>query len=308
MILFKSILGRYVSLLVPILCTCALGLPVSAAAERNDILFESNFETGSIKHHDVSVDGWFVKAIVPDHAAITSSVSRESDNAVRLFIDKDIDYSSLNNSGEDKPRVDLAKLPLKFDYQTDYWAGWSVYLPPDWVDDLDTNFAATMQLKQPIGGSPIISIYIKGGSWQIINRRDASDITWNIETGVKTELYEGPIRDDKGKWVDFVIHFRLCESEGCDGVLKIWKDGKLVVNQFGPNAYKLSGEGGPYFSLNLYKGGWKRKESLVKTREIYFDSIRIGGPRSGYESVAPDGSVTGADSEPKPRPPTLRAD
>ena len=131
MIFSQSYFGRYFSLLIPVVCAGALGSPVSSAAERNNILFESNFEAGTIRHVDQSVDGWHVKAVDPDHAAITSSVSRESGHAVRLFIDKRIDYSSLNRNGHDIPRADLTKWPLKFDYDTDYWVGWSVYLPSD---------------------------------------------------------------------------------------------------------------------------------------------------------------------------------
>jgi hypothetical protein len=305
MIPFKSYFRRYISFLLLVLCAVALWSPISAAAERNDILFESNFETGKIRHVDASPDGWAVKALDPDHAAITSSVSRESDHAVRLFIDKDLDYSVLSKSDKDEPRVDLIKYSLRFDYETDYWVGWSIYIPLSWDNDLTSNRESTMQLKQPIGGSPIISVYINGGSWQIINRRDESDITWNAETGIMTELYRGPSEDDKGKWVDFVIKFRLCESTGCDGEISIWKDGEQIVDVSGPNAYQLSDEGGPFLSLDLYKPGWKRKESLVRTREIFFDAVRIGGPQSDYASVAPDVSGVGNVPPSRPLPPTL---
>jgi hypothetical protein len=309
MALFKLHSGRYVSLLVLTLCAGALGSSDSSAAQRKDILFESNFETGSIKHVSQNVDGWYVKVINPDHAAITSSASRESDNGIRLFIDKDLDYSSVNQNEQDKPRVNLGKTKLKFDYETDYWAGWSVYIPSSWKDDLAANSTTTMQLKQPIGGSPIMEVTVKGGNWVIFNRQDESAVTWNSDTSVITELYKGPTSGDKGKWVDFVVKFRLCESLGCDGEISIWKDGERIVKKTGPNAYRRSEEkGGPFFGLYLYKGGWKRKESLVQTREIFFDAVRIGGPQSDYESVAPYNSGGNFESEPKPLPPTLGSD
>jgi hypothetical protein len=309
MILFKSFFGRYRCLLVPLLCAVALVSAAAVAAERQDILFESNFETGKIRPVDESVDGWGVKTIDPDHAAITASVSRESDHAIRLFIDKNLDYSSLSQTGKDKPRVDLGKWRPKFDYETDYWLGWSVYIPSSWANDLATNPTTTMQLKQPIGGSPIMEVAVKGGNWVITNRRDENAVTWNGDTSIRTELYRGSAGDDKGKWVDFVVKFRLCESAGCDGEISIWKDGKRIVQRDGPNAYRRSEErGGPMLVLDLYKGGWKRKESLVKTREIFFDAVRVGGPNSDYASVAPAGSSRGSDSEPKPLPPTLGAD
>jgi hypothetical protein len=309
MIPFKSYFGRYISLLVLVLCAVALGSPVSTAAERNDILFESNFETGEIAHVDESVDGWHVKAVLPDHATITSSVSRESDHAIRLFIERDLDYSVISSSGKDKPRVDLLKYKLKFDYETNYWVGWSVYIPSDWVDDLSTNWTTIMQIKQPVPGSPIISQSVKGGEWHFHNRRDENDVTWKEGgTGTKTQLYQGPTKDDKGKWVDFVINFRLCVSAGCDGKIRIWKDGEQIVNVSGPNAFQLSENGGPYLVLDLYKSAWKRKESLVRTREIFFDAVRIGGPQSDYASVAPDGLGVGNVPPSRPLPPTLSAD
>jgi hypothetical protein len=164
-----------------------------------------------------------------------------------------------------------------------------------------------MQLKQPIGGPAIIAVIVKGGSWQIVNRRDESDVTWNVDTGIITELYRGPTKDDKGKWVDFVVNFRLCVSADCDGKIRIWKDGEQIVNVSGPNAYQLSDKGGPFLVLDLYKHGWKRKESLVQAREIFFDAVRIGGPQSDYASVAPDGSGVGYVPPTRPLPPMLSA-
>ncbi len=308
MTMLQSAVRRNLFYVIPVMCIGALGAVTALAGDRNDLLFESNFESGEIRPVAENPDGWFVAALSPDHAAITQSAARESDNSIRLFIDKDLDYSSVNGSGADKPRVNLSKYKLKFDYDSDYWIGWSVFIPTIWTDDYETNWTTVMQLKQPIGGSPILSLNIKGDTWEFVNRRDPNNVTYNEGTTDVTVLYRGSTGEDKGRWIDFVVHFRLCETTNCNGVLTIWKNGEEIADRRGRNAYKRSLEdGGPFLTLNLYKSGWKRKASLVDTRELYFDAVRIGGANSDYESVAPDTSFEEDAPVTKPMPPLLGA-
>ena len=278
------------------------------AANRNDIYFRSNFETGAVQNPHDSVDGWGLTVISPDHAKVMTEESRENSYGIRLFIDKSRNYSSVNSSGADKPRVNLGKWSDRFSYNKDYWVGLSIFIPEDWVDDYPENHETLVQIKQPVSGPPILTIRLKGSEWEILNRRDDRSDTFASTTTV-SELFRASTASDKGKWTDFVMHFRLCPNDGCDGRLEIWKDGEKIVNRSGPNAYLLDPEGkGPHLALNLYKGGWKKKPSRVNTRELYFDAIRFGGSSSDYQSVAPTNEEEPPPPEPEPTrplPPTL---
>ena len=63
MIPFKSLFRRYASFLVPVLCASALGSPTSSAAERGELAYKSDFETGAIRSQSSNPDGWLVQTI-----------------------------------------------------------------------------------------------------------------------------------------------------------------------------------------------------------------------------------------------------
>ena len=75
-------------------------------------------------------------------------------------------------------------------------------------------------------------------------------------------------------------------SYGEDGVLQIWKDGELLVDRDGPNAFNDAE--GPYFKMGIYKG-WSNPDTVgdVDSRLLYHDELRIGGPEAVYCDVAP---------------------
>ncbi len=252
----------------------------------SSVYYQSSFETGAVQDRNEPIDGWGVVTIDPAHALVQSEQTREGSNSIKFFIDKSLDYSSVNSSGQDKPRVNLGGTGFRFSYNVDNWVGLSVYIPSGWVDD-PNNPETLVQLKQPVGGSPILAIRMNENEWQIWNRWDDQSDT-DAGTTTLNEVYLASNAADKGKWTDFVLHFRLCPFPNCDGVLQIWKDGVLIVDQIGPNAYLPDPENkGPHLALNLYKFNFKDNPSLVTTRELYFDAIRFGDASSNYNSVAP---------------------
>ena len=84
-----------------------------------------------------------------------------------------------------------------------------------------------------------------------------------------------------------------------DGVLQIWKDGKLVLDRKGPNVYGTIGvDYTPYFKTGIYHPEWhlnderKRaafeKEKPVATRKIvYVTDIKVGGAKATIERCRP---------------------
>jgi len=64
---------------------------------------------------------------------------------------------------------------------------------------------------------------------------------------------------EKGKWTGISYKW----SHKPDGLLEVWKDGKLVVRKTGPNTY--NDEKGPFLKMGIYKPHWKSKPKRSKT-------------------------------------------
>ena len=81
--------------------------------------------------------------------------------------------------------------------------------------------------------------------------------------------------------------FHVKWSHKSDGLLEVWKDGKLVVRKTGPNTY--NDKRGPFLKMGIYKPQWKSKPELSKVtkRVIYFDEVRVGDASASYEDVVP---------------------
>jgi len=84
--------------------------------------------------------------------------------------------------------------------------------------------------------------------WRVGNRWDPKRVTKNKNPrpeGGSEGWYVGNI--EKGKWTDWVFHIKW--SHKPDGLLEVWKDGKLVVRKTGPNTY--NDEKGPFLKMGF---------------------------------------------------------
>lgn len=279
---------RYVWVAIACAATVLAGLGAAEVAAGNatdsQLIFLSDFESGAINGVHSNPDGWQVKAIRDDHAIVQSEVVRSGEYALKFVLQHGLDYSSVNGNGQDKPRVDLLKWPFGFDYRSEYYVGFSVHVPKDWVDDHADNAETIFQLKQRTGGSPIIALIVRGKNWRWVNRRDASSLTWRDGTSTQTTFFEEPLSGVKGKWIDFVLRFKLCSERDCDGIVSLWRNGTKVAEFKGPNAYVEDPEQGPYPEIDLYKHSWYLKPTVVSERVLYFDEFRVG---RSYDEVVP---------------------
>lgn len=120
----------------------------------------------------------------------------------------------------------------------------------------------------------------------MVNRWDAKPNTF--ESGQReyggTKNYDfGPY--GTGVWTDWVFHVKW--SYQSDGLLEVWRDGRKVVTQKGPNTF--NDKGGPYFKMGMYKG-WQDPErpgDAVTRRVLYHDEYRMGSITATYDDVAP---------------------
>lgn len=166
------------------------------------------------------------------------------------------------------------------------WYTARVYIPQDWVFDTESGNDIVMQWHAVLGSErvdrdfPELAIAVKGDRWSI---QRAFGPTSDIKRDSKTldELVQ------KGVWSSWVIHAKW--SSGDDGLLQIWKDGKVVWEVQGPNAY-ASRARTPYFKTGIYHPQWKPKNGEVKPgpvteRKIFITDVKIGNERTTYQDM-----------------------
>ena len=287
--------------LLAIIALCLFGLSANA-----DVIFRADFETGRIAEPKSNPDGFgYVTMEAPGSTEkelhVQSAITRSGSYAVECTLHIENNYSVINGgkagdaagSAKDKPRCNLSKWSLKFDYGKDYWFALSVFLPNNWIDDHTSNRDTLAQVHGGNGsGPPILNLEVEGSNWRIRNAWDPNNESVVEGVTSRPDLYRGPTANDKGKWTDWVYHFRLCSERGCDGHVEVWKNGQQVVDHRGPNALKWSGQGA-YVSVNLYKYGWKKNPTKVPAvRTVYFDEIRIGDSNSNFAEVSPAGRTS----------------
>jgi len=175
------------------------------------------------------------------------------------------------------------------------WYGERIYVPGDWVFDPGRAVDIVLQWHALPGNwkatFPNLELSIGNTNWFI---RQSFGSAQTKPTRVNERLAE-PVQ--RGAWVAWVIHAKW--SPGADGVLQIWRDGKLVLDRKGPNVYSTIGvDYTPYLKTGIYHPEWhldkagKReafdKENPVATNKvIYVTDIKIGDERASYDIVCP---------------------
>jgi len=239
--------------------------------ERKGLLFTSDFEEAKLK-------GWRGSGNVP---AVTRERARAGRYAMKSALDRHRDRVAYRTEVSG-PRAEIGQ---------EYWYGFSVYLPGDYVPDRVWEIVAQWHGVPDFDAgenwrNPVMALFTTSGRWSWVSRWDAKRNTF--ESGRRK--YGGTQQYDLGayereKWTDWVVHVKW--SYQGDGILEVWKDGKQVIDQKGPNAFNDAK--GPYFKMGLYKG-WrdpKRPSDAVSKRVLYHDEFRMGRANARYEDVAP---------------------
>jgi len=175
------------------------------------------------------------------------------------------------------------------------WYGERIYVPRDWVFDPNRGNDLVMQWHAIPGNwratFPNLEISIGNTNWFIRQHYGAA------QTGpTRINLKLGDVVQ-RGAWVSWVIHAKW--SSGTNGLIQIWKDGKLVVDKPGTNVYSTIGvEYTPYLKTGIYHPEWHfdregkseafAREIPVATNKVIFATgIKVGDGRAKYEDVAP---------------------
>ena len=239
--------------------------------KRRGLLFESNFEGEDL-------EGWKVSGNAP---TVGRGPARAGKQAMKTTLDRRQDKVAYRTEVSG-PRAEIGK---------EYWYGFSILLPEDYRPDRIWEIVAQWHAVPDFDAgenwrNPVMALSTTNGHWSWVSRWDAKRNTFasgKRQYGGTRDFDLGPYRT--GVWTDWVIHLKW--SYGPDGFLKVWKDGQVVIDVAGPNAF--NDEHGPYFKMGLYKG-WRdpdRPSDAVSRRALYHDEFRMGGAAAGYADVAP---------------------
>lgn len=249
------------------------------------ILFQDDFRSGKFGRWRFSENADY-GVIVPnaDRMAIVQAPGLAAGRkAVRFVVPR-------------APNSFRAELSLPHeDRSTERWYGERIFIPREWVIDGEKGDDIVMQWHGVPGNwratFPNLAISISGGKWWVKQNYGKA------QTGPTRTADPLPEPVRPGTWVSFVVHAKW--SPGQDGFLKIWQDGRLVIDRQGPNIYTTIGViYSPYFKTGIYHPNWnlKNEERRVafsnpsvkeKTRTLFVTDVKVGGENARYEDIVP---------------------
>jgi hypothetical protein len=265
------------------------------------ILSVATFEEG-VTNGTARIGGWGKIATDKSRISVSTEQARAGTKSVK-FDFRFADWGNTANQNRtqigqgDAPGAPVVTLTT---LGQDYWAGFSTFLDPSWVPDNDTNQELIWQYHgnslSPGAWTPPLSYSTLGTTGYLQVKGHASNVyTCSDFSGsappnaaVYTETYTGDI----GKWVDWVVHVNFNYA---GGKAEVWKNGVKVMSFTGATIYHCdneTGQGGPYFgSVGPYKWDWGNLPTLVSTRVMFMDEIRIGNSTATCDDVKPTGSA-----------------
>lgn len=260
-----------------LLCAIACGANVACAVE---LLVNTNFENGFIEGPNNS--GWN-RSQSPN---VPSNWVDSSTGTARIGSKKLKTYLEYTTVTDHNFRSEISlQNPKVFDFGKDYWFGWSIYVPSDWVAETAAwDDQVLMQFHGANDGTkPLGTIRIGNGSWRagIAGSGDDPYVGGQVKTSSKTLGAVIP-----GTWNDFVVHVRFGYQASQNPIWEVWKDGELKWTYTGLTAYKESV--GPYWKLGLYNIGWRYNvPKIVTKRTYYYDEIKVMGSDGSFAGVSP---------------------
>jgi hypothetical protein len=157
---------------------------------------------------------------------------------------------------------------IKEIHENEMWYSFAVYFPTEGFE-YDSEREVICQWYQ--NGSPSTSL------------RGRKDHLW-LDTGNNPEgrkPYDlGEIKKDS--WTEIVFH--IVHSNGVNGLIEVWINGKIGLKIEGGNMYD---DILPRWKLGIYKTSFLTKKSEVDRRFLYFDNIKVGNSTATYEKMIP---------------------
>lgn len=160
--------------------------------------------------------------------------------------------------------------------------GFSVFLPPGWVDDGGEEDIVFQWHNLPDAGedhkSPNVFLAVKRDEFVLRITSDKKKIS-TAQSVLKEQLLLVDGLDlAKGGWHDFM--FKIAWSTGKAGDIKVRyrgpgdDDARQVAHHEGPNMHNDAAPG--YLKWGIYKPAWRDGPTNVDRRVVFHDEIRVG--------------------------------
>jgi Polysaccharide lyase len=125
---------------------------------------------------------------------------------------------------------------------------------------------------------PNLAIHQKGDKWVVAR-------AWGTPANIQRATTELPGSVAPDTLTNWVIHAKWATDT--QGLIEIWKDGELVYQQKGQNAYNLSVDRTPYLKTGIYRPSRKDSTTAESPIVVRVSDVRIGRADAGYLEVSP---------------------
>jgi hypothetical protein len=246
----------------------------SSAREAASILNVDGFENSS------QASFWLSELWTKDAGKVSSEQHRAGKQSMR--------FSWTPNQADGTNKMlhsELATRPLDIG-ETERWYGYSIYMPKSTMaDDPESVILNQWHGFADPGAEdtypPLLFTLEANNIIKVCYRSSDQPIKTLKQMFTKEKIIRlGTATFDQ--WVDYVVHVKW-DPSGNTGILQVWKDGALVVNEQNISIGYLQ-QRKPYWKIGIYS--WTGKSKLSE-RIVYYDEARIGGPLANYDAVKP---------------------
>lgn len=162
--------------------------------------------------------------------------------------------------GETRAETKIAAIPNN----TTRFAGFSVYFPEDF--EPQEHWSVFAQWWQGRDVSPNIAFELDDTDSSKLAMRIISRAGTSKANQYKTH-YTGDL--PKGRWIDFLVEFRVDDTGGSNGLLRVWKDGEAIVDYSGRLGYT------DQQSVTGFRVGMYRSARNLTDIRLFFDEIFV---------------------------------
>jgi hypothetical protein len=214
-------------------------------------------------------------------AANENSITRSTEQAKKGSYSAKFNLNKTDSYVSGSLRAELTDWNGRMtDPKSERWYGISMFLPTSYIADaceeivFQWHGVNSIDLDGKSMNNPPIAMLTRNGIWEL------------MIMGTKINL--GSYTTNA--WTDWVLHIKF-SPDGSNGIVEVWKNGKLVLTRTGKNTHNDSV--GNYFKMGIYKYGWKDGYPTNTTsRTAYYDEVRTGNANSSYAEVAPRSNTT----------------
>ena len=177
-----------------------------------------------------------------------------------------------NDCEQDRQRSELSERNKSTFTGNEYWYGWSIYLPKDFVH----LYPATVTMGQfhQKDTHPVFLFQLNENAYAV------SELT---KGAIFSEWKLAEIDQMRGKWTKIEVHVKWDKYD--DGFFKVWINGKKKINYIG----KTMTASAIYFKYGIYQrelAGYKFKGNYndpIPTQTVYYSNVKRTNSREELE-------------------------